>query len=125
MKSHQFIVFVFAFVLVPDGYSQQTAEQLYQSALYKEEIEGEMDAAIKIFETVIKQFPENRSVAAKTQLHIGLRYEKLGLKEAQKTTRKWLTSILNKLKQLSWQMKNCPFSLESAPLSGKMTVYLR
>jgi Tol biopolymer transport system component len=90
MKSHQFIVivFVFTFVLVPDGYSQQTAEQLYQSALYKEEIEGEMDAAIKIYETVIKKFPENRSVAAKTQLHIGLCYEKLGLKEAQKAYQK-------------------------------------
>jgi Tol biopolymer transport system component len=90
MKSHQFIVIclVFVFVLVSAAYGQQTAEQLYQSALYKEEIEGEMDAAIKIYETVIKQYPENRSVAAKTQLHIGLCYEKLGLKEAQKAYQK-------------------------------------
>ena len=90
MKSHQFIgiVLFLAFVAVSTGYGQQTAEQLYQSALYKEEIEGDMDAAIKIYETVIKQYPENRSVAAKTQLHIGLCYEKLGLKEAQKAYQK-------------------------------------
>jgi len=87
MKSHQFIVIVlvFVFVLVSSGYGQQTAEQLYQSALYKEEIEGEMDAALKIYEAVIKQYPENRSVVAKTYLHIGLCYEKLGNSEARKS----------------------------------------
>jgi len=87
MKSHKLIVvvLVFAFVLVSSGYGQQTAEQLYQSALYKEEIEGEMDAAIKIYETVIKQYPENRSVVAKTYLHIGLCHEKLGNAEARKS----------------------------------------
>jgi Tol biopolymer transport system component len=86
MKAHQFIVIclVFVFVLVSAAYGQQTAEQLYQSALFKEEIEGDLDAAIKIYETVIKQYPENRPVAAKTQLHIGLCYEKLGNAEARK-----------------------------------------
>ncbi|HBE40592.1 MAG TPA: hypothetical protein DDW27_05200 [Bacteroidales bacterium] len=90
MKSYQFIVVVLflAFSLVSVVYGQQAAEQLYQSALYKEEIEGDLDAAIKIYETVIKQYPENRPVAAKTQLHIGLCYEKLGLKEAQKAYQK-------------------------------------
>jgi tetratricopeptide (TPR) repeat protein len=86
MKSHQFIVIclVFVFVLVSAAYGQQTAEQLYQSALYKEEIEGELDTAIKIYETVIKQYPENRPVAAKALLHSGICKERLGMKEAQK-----------------------------------------
>lgn len=86
MKSHQFIVFVlvFAFVLALTGYGQQTAEQLYQSALYKEEIEGELDSAIKVYQTIFKQYPENRPVAAKTQMHIGLCYEELGNAKARK-----------------------------------------
>lgn len=86
MKSHKFIVIVlvFAFVLVTTGYGQQTAEQLYQSALYKEEIEGELDTAIKIYETIIKQYPENRPVAAKALLHSGICKERLGMKEAEK-----------------------------------------
>ncbi|HBE40599.1 MAG TPA: hypothetical protein DDW27_05240 [Bacteroidales bacterium] len=85
MKSHQFIVVVLflAFSLVSVGYGQQSAEQLYQSALYKEEIEGEMDAAIKIYETIVKQYPDNRPVAAKALLHFGICKERLGLKEAQ------------------------------------------
>jgi Tol biopolymer transport system component len=86
MKLHHFIVvvLVFTFIGVSSGYAQQNAEQLFQSGLYKEEIEGELDAAIKIYETIINQYPENRSVAAKTQLHIGLCYEKLGNAEARK-----------------------------------------
>ncbi len=86
MKSYQFfvVVLVLAVVQVSAGYGQQTAEQLFQSALYKEEIEGELDAAIKIYETVIKQHPENRPVAAKSLLHSGICKERLGMKEAQK-----------------------------------------
>jgi Tol biopolymer transport system component len=86
MKLHRLIVvvLVFMFIGVSSGYAQQTAEQLYQSGLYKEEIEGELDPAIKIYETIINQYPENRSVAAKTLLHIGICKEKLGMKEAQK-----------------------------------------
>jgi Tol biopolymer transport system component len=86
MKSNQFFVVVLflAFVMVPASYGQQTAEQLYQSALYKEEIEGELDAAIKIYETVIRQYPENRPFAAKALLHSGICKERLGMKEAQK-----------------------------------------
>jgi Tol biopolymer transport system component len=78
------VVLVFMFIGVSSGYAQQTAEQLYQSGLYKEEIEGKLDAAIKIYETIINQYPDNRSVAAKTQLHIGLCYEKLGNVQARK-----------------------------------------
>jgi Tol biopolymer transport system component len=86
MKSHHFIavILVFTFFGMSSGYAQQTAEQLYQSGLYKEEIEGQLDAAIKIFETIINQYPENRSVVAKTYLHIGLCHEKLGNAEARK-----------------------------------------
>ena len=84
MKSHQFIVvvLVFSLICVSSGYAQQTAEQLYQSGLYKEEIKGELDSAIKIYETIINQYPENRSVSAKTLLHIGICKERSGMKEA-------------------------------------------
>jgi len=87
MKSHHFIavILVFMFIGVSFGNAQQTAEQLYQSALYKEEIQGELDAAIKIYETVIKQYPENRLVSAKSLLHSGICKERLGMKEAQKS----------------------------------------
>ena len=74
----------FALILVSTGYPQQSAGQLFQSAIYKEEVEGELDAAIKIYKTIIDKYPENRSASAKALLHTGLCYEKLGNAQASK-----------------------------------------
>jgi Tol biopolymer transport system component len=55
---------------------------LFQSGLYQEQVKGDLDAAIKVYERIIINFPKNRPVAAKVLLHIGLCKEKLGLNEA-------------------------------------------
>ena len=86
MKPHQFIimVLVLAFVGFSSGFAQQSAEQLYQSGLYQEEIEGDLEAAIKIYETIISSYADNRPVAAKTYLHMGMCHEKLGSEQARR-----------------------------------------
>ena len=66
------------------AFSQQLSEQLYEKALYMEEISGELQKAIEVYQTIIEKYPEDRPVAAKAQLHIGICYEKLGMKKAQK-----------------------------------------
>lgn len=66
-----------------DAFPQQTADQLYEKALYLEEAKGEMQQAIDLYKEIIKQNPGNRQVMAKALLHAGYCYEKLGLKEAQ------------------------------------------
>jgi Tol biopolymer transport system component len=71
-----------------EALSQESAEQLYEAALFKKEAEGDLEGAIKIFQKIIAEFPENRTMAAKAQFQIGLCYEKLGLKEAQKAFQK-------------------------------------
>ena len=69
------------------GYSQQIAEELYQAALYQEEVQGDLERAIQLYEELVESFPAARDVAAKAQLHIGLCYEKLGLTEARQAYR--------------------------------------
>ena len=132
MKSHVlvFTIVVSAFMWISAGYTQQTAEQLFQSGIYKEEVQGELDAAIKIFETIIKDYPDSRSVAAKALLHTGLCYEKLGKQEAQKAYQRLVNNYpdqkqevavaserLSRLKQLTAQAKKA----EKAPLIPKFT----
>jgi len=78
------VVFALMFVVVSSAYAQQNAGVLLQSGLYKEEVNGDLEAAIKVYERVLKDFPKDRLVAAKAQLHIGLCYEKLGTAEARK-----------------------------------------
>ena len=82
------ILILFSFTLLQEALSQESAEQLYEAALFKKEAEGDLEGAIKILQKIIAEFPENRTMAAKAQFQIGLCYEKLGLKEAQKAFQK-------------------------------------
>jgi len=67
---------------------QETAKELFEQALYLEETKGELEKAIEVYKQVVKKFPDERATAAKAQLQIGMCYEKLGLKEAQKAFQK-------------------------------------
>jgi hypothetical protein len=69
------------------GAAQQTAEELYQAALYQEEVRGNLEGAIAAYQRVLSEHAQNRVVAAKAQLHIGLCAEKLGLAEARRAYR--------------------------------------
>jgi Tol biopolymer transport system component len=83
-----FILFLSMAVLffIPNAsLSQQTAEQLFEKALYMEEATGELEQAIGLFQQILEEFPANREFAAKSLLHLGICYEKQGLKQARGT----------------------------------------
>jgi Tol biopolymer transport system component len=82
------LALVVAFVLMDAG--QQSAEQLYKAGLYEEEVGGNLQNAIGIYQDTLKRFPDNRGIAAMAQLHIGLCYDKLGTAEAEKAFQKVL-----------------------------------
>jgi Tol biopolymer transport system component len=77
------IIFLLAVGLIASAAQPKSASALLQEGLYAEETEGDLDAAIKVYERVLKDFPKDRPVAAKAQLHIGLCYEKLGTAQAR------------------------------------------
>jgi Tol biopolymer transport system component len=66
----------------------QSADVLLGAALHQEEVEGNLEAAIETYKKLLAEFPGNRPLAAKAQLHLGLCYEKLGLKQAQEAFQK-------------------------------------
>jgi len=66
----------------------QTAEDLISKGIQLEEVKGELEKAIEVYQTIVTRFSDNRSIAAKAQFHIGLCYERLGIKEAQKAYQK-------------------------------------
>jgi len=67
---------------------QQSAAQLYQAGVYAEEIEGNLQKAIGVYERLLKEFPDSRDTAANAQLHIGLCYERMGLEKAREAYEK-------------------------------------
>ncbi len=78
---------VLAVSLLPAGQTaqkSQSADVLLGAALHQEEVEGNLEAAIKIYQKLLADFPGNRPLAAQAHFRIGMCYEKLGREGAQK-----------------------------------------
>ena len=65
-------------------FSQQSSGQLFEKALYTEEVKGELQNAIDLYQQILESDPENRQVTAKSLFQMGICYEKLGSQEAKK-----------------------------------------
>ncbi len=61
------------------------AEALFHKGVQFEEVKGELKEAIAIYEQIVKNYPENRAIAAKAILHIGICNEKMGREEARRS----------------------------------------
>ncbi len=82
------IGFIFV-ILIAIGFQNSPEHRvLFEKAKFTMETKGDLKGAIKLFNEIIKKYPNEREYAAKSQLYIGLCYEKLGLKEAQKAFQK-------------------------------------
>ena len=120
MKPRILFLFVVTFLIVMflSATIQQKAEQLYQSGIYKEEVEGELEKAIEIFEKILKDYPDNKTTAAKALYHIGLCYEKLGKLEAQKAYQRLIEEYPGQTEEVALakeRLQNLIKALESVP----------
>jgi Tol biopolymer transport system component len=110
------LALVVAFVLA--GAGQQNAEQLYKTGLYEEEVGGDLQKAIGIYQDILQRFPDNRGIAAKAQLHIGLCYEKLGLKEAERAFQKVIADYPERLEEVKTAKEKLSFILRTRSITG-------
>jgi Tol biopolymer transport system component len=90
------LLLAFSFGLILASSVQQSAEGLYEAAIFKKDADGDMAEAIEIFREIVERFPGNVEIAAKAQLQIGICYEKLGqknVKQAQEAFQKVLDNF--------------------------------
>ena len=85
MNSRKTLTIIMAISLILGSYRSfaQTAEELFPKAIQLEEVKGELEKAIEVYQTIVTKFSANRPIASKAQLHIGLCYEKLGDAQAR------------------------------------------
>ena len=77
-------VWVFALVVLVTGNSwSQTAEQLFQKGIMKEEGEGSLREAIDLYKSVADNTQADRTLRAKALYQMGSCYEKLGQQDAR------------------------------------------
>ncbi len=80
-----FILVIFiAAILMAFGFQNSSEHKvLFEKAKFTMETKGDLKGAIKLFNEIVKKYPDEREYAAKSQLYIGLCYEKLGLEQAK------------------------------------------
>jgi Tol biopolymer transport system component len=87
-KIFSWVLLVFLGVFLMASYQhallQQSAEEMYEEAMFKKESDGDLNGAIQILLRITKEFPGDKKIAGKAQLQIGMCYEKLGKEEAIK-----------------------------------------
>ena len=65
-------------IAVSPAHGQERPEDLLQSGRYAEEVEGDLRAALRIFQSIVSDFPEHRAVVATALVRIGRAFETLG-----------------------------------------------
>ena len=125
-------------IIVSAADAQQTAEELYQAGLYQEEVQGNLERAVDVYRQILEDFTGNRTIGAKALLHIGLCYEKLGLREAQQAyqgvianypeaaqevavARQRLASLTRALTQLEQKPRFRKIHIASKPRNGVLS----
>jgi Tol biopolymer transport system component len=78
-------------VIINLAYTQSSLE-IFQKGLYQENGSGNLEEAIKIYNSITNDGDVDRSLRANALLHIGLCYEKMGNQEAQKAYQKVIDS---------------------------------
>jgi Tol biopolymer transport system component len=66
----------------------QTGHDLFQQALVLEQAEGNLQAAIQMYERIVEEFAGDRELVAKALVQMGRCYEKLGLTDARQVYRR-------------------------------------
>jgi len=70
-----------ALALATLGFAAESLSALLQKGIFTEETEGNLDAAIKIYQQILAETEANRSLGAQAQYRLGVCYQKKGDKE--------------------------------------------
>ena len=89
MKRKKALILIVVLSLILAGYNSfaQTAEELLPKAIQLEEVKGDLNEAIKIYQMIINQDSGNRKIVAEAYFHLGICFEKLGMQDAMKAYR--------------------------------------
>jgi len=106
-KKNLFLAALIAVLVTVSGFQDSPQYKiLFEKAKFTMDTKGDLNGAIDLFNEIIKKYPKEREYAAKSQLYIGLCYEKLGLEEAQKAYRKVVENYPEQKQEVAMAREN-------------------
>jgi Tol biopolymer transport system component len=91
MRKHIFLIIAFALLTGSVSAQDNKASVSLAAAMYEEEVTGNLEKAAELYLNILKDYPEDRPVAAKTLYHLGLVNEKMGKQKANE----YFTRLVN------------------------------
>lgn len=113
------ISILFSLICLREALPQESAEGLYEGAIFKKEAEGDLEGAIQLFLKIITSFPDNRKMGAKAQLQLGMCYEKTGMKQALKAYQKVAESYPEQTEEIKLAEEKIAILLKAQALVEK------
>lgn len=105
---------------------QQSANDLYQAGILKKSGDGNLEEAIKLFQKIVDNFPDNRELASQALLQIGFCYDLLGEKKAEATFRKLIADYPDQKDTVQIAREKLALltqkNTESSPSQGNLTL---
>jgi Tol biopolymer transport system component len=125
MKTHLFLII--AFLLMTGSVSAQDnkASASLTAAIYEEEVTGNLDKAVELFLDILKKYPDDRPVAAKTLYHLGLVNEKMGRQKANEYFTRLVNSYPDQRELVALAKTKLAVLAGAAGTSGSSTLAVR
>ena len=118
-KKTLLIIIVIGVLLTASGFQTSPEYKIFfEKAKFIMETKGDLNGAINLFNDIIKKYPQQREYAAKSQLYIGLCYEKLGVKEAQKAYQIVVSSYPEQTETVRLANEKLSILLKAEAISG-------
>ena len=131
MKRHSTLALCLITALAVSGFAlqQQGVTDLFQQAVHMEEVKGDLETAIPLYERIARE-SSDKSLAARAQLRVGLCYEKLGQEkasQAQEAFQKVLDTYPGQTEvvQVAKERLNVLMKIQSAARGGERKMELR
>jgi Tol biopolymer transport system component len=82
MKTRILLMIALVFLNCSISAQENKASVALTTAIYEEEVTGNLDKAVELYLDILKKYPDDRPVAAKALYHLGLVNEKMGKQKA-------------------------------------------
>jgi Tol biopolymer transport system component len=83
----------------------ESADKMLNKAIYQEEVNGDLEKAIEIYELIVKEYPNERTVVAKAMYRNAYAHEKLGIKTAKGLYQKIISNYADQIEIVNLSRK--------------------
>ena len=103
----------------------QSGQDLFQQALVKEQADGDLRAAIAIYQRIVRDFAGDRTLAAKALVQMGQCHEKLGSQDARKAYEQVLKEYADQAEPAGYARARLAAMRQPSPEAAEPTIRAR